>query len=60
MPELFVIFSEYENKTGRTLVNNKIVVYAVTFVGFLILFLIMDQVLQGAQGLELFPSGGAH
>lgn len=58
MPGLFIIFSEYENKAGRTLVNNKIVVYAVALVGFLILFLIMDQVLQSAQGLELFPSGG--
>jgi hypothetical protein len=37
------------------LVNNKIAVYTVSLVGFLLLFLVMDFALQHWQGLELIP-----
>ncbi len=40
--------------------NNKIFVFSVTLIGFLALFLVMDQLLQSWQGLELFPSGEGH
>jgi len=40
--------------------KSKVVVFAIAFVVFVIVFFVMDNLLQSYQGLELFPGKGGH
>jgi len=40
--------------------DNKLVVFLITFLIFAAFFFMLDFALQAWQGLELFPSGEAH
>jgi len=40
--------------------NNKVVVFVISFAAFAALFFSLDTVLQKSQGLELFPTKQGH